>query len=403
MDGPIVVTEPRPLATPPPKEHFRHIRAAWLKETGARLRVDPSSAAPLPGTDRPGDAPHPGNYNPFWKSLPSPQQHEIKKSIHEAFNELDLSLDDTTPHRIKVAYRICREIATLTRAVGPDDLLTEALDPDPHAPNTNSYTDDQWLTLRELPLHLRRFGPVKQSLRELLTRTNSVSILPPLLPVEFRDNDGEPIATYDGTADQDPRLHAYCLLARTIYQDLGIVRGSQRWPEYGELGWLGLNDPRTIRQAFPTAAEIASFERVVVQETIAKIVEKGTRDTMKWLEFEFGLTAEEQSAFLRMARNQAMKLVPSDVDADQKFMVLRLEDLARRAREDFHYRDELMVLKQLAVVQGITRMESGDLDTQITTIIREFAKDTGPKTMAAVPSHIQLPPPAKAVQSKVVK
>lgn len=358
------------------KAHFPSVRMLWLKQTAARgQHNDPPM---LDDDDRDTSSPHPGNTNPFLIT-PLTTPAEAKKSIHEAFNELNLTLEDTTPHRIKVAYRIVRELARITKAVAQDELLGEALYPDPHARDYAACSEDGWLARRTLPPYLRRFGPIRQELKELLAKDNTIALLP-----------------------CQRSLEAYCMIAQTIFDDMGIIRGSSRWPEYGELGWLGLNDPATIRQTFPSSAELTAFETIVTHEVIEKIVAGGTRETARWLDMEFGFTDDEQNCFIRMARSLAMKIVPTDIDADQKMMILRLEDLARRARENFRYRDELMVLKQLAAVQGITRMESSDTDSQITTIIREFSRSGTPRQMAPVPPHIQIPPPAKVIESKVL-
>lgn len=399
---------------PPAREHFTHLRQAFLEETYAYGR--PQQGIEIAGATLADSlhfgAPRRVDVDPFADDISTdPKEIERKRrrptitaaqAIHDAFREYNFSLDELTPHRIKIAWRIVREIGRLCGALHPDELLEEALETD----GRNPHDIDQWYQQRKFPTKGVFYRDTQ--LQQLMTLDPYTGLLPPHLPMEWRQlnsEEGVPNNAYDYfNVEHDPALHKYTLLVRSLYLTMGMEQGSERWPEYGTQGFMGLDSPDTIRMAFPTKAELMAFERVIVQRVLEESIKSGTSNAIQWIKNELGLTDAEAIALHRMARVYAGKMVGNNADEDLRIMVLKLENIAARARDALDLRTELLTLKQLAIVQGITRIENGDIDTEIATFIRKWDKEgttNGRKVIGERPAGRQLPPQPKQIQAKV--
>jgi len=370
---------------------------SWKATTPAfsvRLKVPTASTQDDYTATETVTPPHPADFNPFLLPSAPATDHELNKSIHEAFVDLQLSLDDLTPHRIKVAYRLCRELANQLRMARVDQPLAEAFE-----------DETKWHELKPIPVPKYVYHA---DFRTASKHAAMLSVMPPPHPYRFRPEIGsdKPQSGYHPEdANQDKNLHAYIACIKNIYLGKNLSLGSKRWPEYGHYGFIGLDDPTQIRRLFPTTQEILAFERVLIYETLNKLVNSGAHETLVWLADELGIDNQEAINMLGMARRHSNNIVNNDVDEDKRIMVLRLEALAVKARDALDTRTELHILKQLSIVQGITRAEPNDFETEISSMVRKWqdekAKFDGKPRIIDVPAHINLPPPPKKITATV--
>lgn len=294
--------------------------------------------------------------------VPDLTPEQRKTLFKQVFFEDSRTLEELEPFRIRVAYRIVREILRL-RGTHTDESLA-SLAPD------NKLTDP-WTGLRtNAPRHFST-SPAAYGALPILDASDRLSppglpILPPPPPPTASVN------YFPGIPDHDPRLHLYVNLLQTIATYLGIEHGTKLEPRLGKYGLLGLTNPVTIRLVFPTRLQLVQYERYLVQETLNYMVRVGRLGAERQLLERHGLADDEVMLLFNLASERATGVARSDVAQDKALMVLRLESLLERAREMHSFKAELAALKVLSIVQGLSRVEPEDINTEFQAVVEMF-------------------------------
>jgi len=314
-------------------------------------------------------------------------------AINQAFLEGTFNLEELLPYRIRVCWRLVREIGRIRGLVRSDEsLLDSALtqgtpsNPNPWAipdsfaadrsikPGPSPATLDALLRADHIPLQWQswHYDPDEEAYRPRL----GLAVLPPPVPRPLLNSLGEPSERYDPREDE--ALHLYIELLEHLASSLYIASGSVEDRTLGRLGLLGLLDARHIRETFPSEVQLLAWEEVLIEETLTRIIEHGTPKAREGMWKKHGLQPHELDSLVRIAKARASIRYASDVEEERQLMVLRLEDFVRRSKESFDLRNELAALKQMAVVMGLSRVEADDTMHDFIEVVRKVSDERQP-------------------------
>jgi hypothetical protein len=258
----------------------------------------------------------------------------------QTFVEENLTLEDLLPYRVRVAWRIAREIARLKGLIADDEQLNTlmAMAPDPWQKPTGFVTSDR-------SMYSRLNKTIAQSLRDVA-----------LLPPKLRAQDAG--AQYDPS--RDIRLQSYLEIITFISKYLFIEHGSKKDPAQGRYGLYGLLDQNLTRLAFPSRLQILAWEDLLTTEVLHCMAEEGQMGAEEFLRDTYGLRTFEIDSVVKLAKGTARRKMENDLEDDRAVMVFQLDDVARRAKDGLDLRVELAARKQQALVLGLGRTEAED-------------------------------------------
>lgn len=153
--------------------------------------------------------------------------------------------------------------------------------------------------------------------------------------------------------------------------------------DYGRIGLTGLLDDPPI--GWPDADVLYVYEGMLLDEILTLLVEGrtvgdkrvgGTHGVEKHLTGpDHGMMPHEARGLVKLAKFEARSRMEAEIEEDRAIMAMRLENLVERARETFDTRVELGALKQLSIVQGVTRAEPEDAMSEFANVVRRVANE----------------------------
>lgn len=359
-----------------------------------------------------------------WKN-PVERMNWMKGQWAEAFRVPQLCLEELGPWRVRAAWRLVREMARARGVIEADQMLIELEDAySPQAaptfdgaPAATSLMYDPWITpeqhivpgkqgkqavkqgteaytaMRTHQLILGaeatlenkdEYRPFQWVLSQATEETpqqqwnpvhyKGLPLLPPPIPLPWIDptNPDKPREGYDPkNPEHDPALHAYLAILKGIVSMFYIDLGTETDQNAGRYGLAGLMDPELIRLAFPSRFQMMAFEGLLVEETLDLVIKAGKSKAREELQKHYGLQPIECLQLVRIATIKAIELTSGDVEEDRSVMILRLEAAAARARDSLDIRAEIAALKNIAVVQGLARVEPQDMVSDFISVVRE--------------------------------
>ncbi len=334
---------------------------------------------------------------------------EFFKTIFKVDTE---SLEETTPHRIRCCWRIIREFARTKRMIGSDEPLISGIrshmsasldqwnmpseiialpDTVKYLTHPEAHTNPSLLQCFSDSLRLRQEfwpwvlnnqmhnqntelnenaeyfdpeacptpndqGPSEQS-EPIITRPG-LSLLPPPVPLRHITEDGRVSDKYD--PDNDVNLRLYLKALGTTAEYLGIYNGTEKDHTCGLRGMQGLINTNTVRLAFPTKMQMIAWEYILLNQTLHSLVRWGGKITYNTLLKKHGLFHTEAHGMIKMAKRFARDLCNADRAEDRAIMLLRCEELQRRAILALDFKTENNAMKQMSQILGLTRTEDED-------------------------------------------
>lgn len=345
---------------------------------------------------------HNGNVT-LRRRSPAEVEEAVRISLFSrAFRDEHLSLDDLTPHRIRAAYRIVRELARLKNLVLPDETLAEALrgdkkNVDPWAvPERWELTAnkrlaaDMWPECIDMIVASERI-PVEDQVHRWDFEKNidvphpGVGLLPPPVPPRWLTDDGQVVEAYN--PDLDLGLRNYVNIIGAVSKRLYIEQGTEFDPHTGRYGLIGLLNLDMCRLCFPTRLQIITWEQVLIEETLELLVSSSIVNTRKTLNRRYGFVSNEIQVLVRLANQLAVRLTEGDIENARGLMVLRLEEYMRRAKDGLDLRAEMSALKQLTIVQGLSAEQPDDFLAKMIDSVRAIGQERrqGPKILPPLP------------------
>lgn len=338
----------------------------------------------------------------------------VKDTFSELFRRDTLSLDDTTPDRIRAAWRIVREMARSKRLIALDEPLISgvfgatptSLDmwtmptECPEIGQTFEYLSKPdttasaiYLQLAADALRLREdYWP--WSLSEIVSISGEqddhydpdakchflppenpftiragLPLLPPPVPLKYYDEQGMINDLYK--TENDPCLNLYIRAVDSIADYLGIYNGSESQPESGRRGMMGLANANLCRLAFPTKMQLIAWEYLLITETLWQLTNKGAAYAFKWLMHKYGYNHIETNGILRMTKRFARDLVNAERAEDRAIMLLRCEQMMKRARGALDLKAEHNAMKQMSAILGLTRTEEDETLTDFVNVVKQ--------------------------------
>ena len=298
---------------------------------------------------------------------PEQREEQIRKSIFKkAFAEQELTYNDLLPWRIKVCYRIVREMGRVRGLVCDNESLDYGLKPRPHNPDPwvipekyNRPKDrrpitagvvDSILAAEELPhdWRIRRRDFSDDTIKEYV----GVALFPPAIPDRFLTPEGTIRYEYDPY--QDRLLSAYLTIFVKTSDLLSVEVGSKSDPDLGRYGLTGILDAETIRAVFPTKIQILTWEHVLIDQVLDMLIEGSQRWVRRRLFEMYGFFDREIDSLIQLAQARAMQQHCGDKDQNRAIMVMKIQDFIRRSKDGLNFKAEMDGLKQLSIVMGLT-------------------------------------------------
>jgi len=143
-----------------------------------------------------------------------------------------------------------------------------------------------------------------------------------------------------------------------------------------------LQSPFNIEN-WPGADLLIEYESILIDDTLAMLIDDGARGTANAFKDKYGLLDHEARGLIKLARIEARNRMEAELDEDRAVLAIRLEDLIHRSREALDHRVELGAIKQLAIVIGVTRSEPSDAMSDFANVIRKVANEARPTLLPA--------------------
>lgn len=154
--------------------------------------------------------------------------------------------------------------------------------------------------------------------------------------------------------------------------------------DYGPLALPYLLQTPPNPNNWPDAMLIAQYETVLVDEVLEQLLDKGVRKATSELLRTQGINDHETRGLIRLAKYESRVRMESELEDDRAIISMRLEDLIHRARQSLDMRVEIAAIKQLSIVQGVTRAEPEDALTEFARVVKKVANEA--------PTRPELPP-----------
>lgn len=333
-------------------------------------------------------------------SVPMTAEQLTQQVISKAFFEEEATLDDLMGYRIKVAWRIIREMCRMKGLAHAEDTLIDALE-------SSQFNLDPWLIPEEWKrptgvalsslsqISIKYYRQVEQLSEKFHYKRHvleaeegqkkhkaypGLALLPPPVPWDWWEQDRytkrrRVMENYN--PHEDLALVFYTKVVNQIAQELQIEQGSFDDPDQGRYGMKGLTSVETIREIFPSRFQIVAYEELLIEETLQTMTKFGQSRARKVLRDRHGFTRAEIEGLCKIAKAYIRKQLEADIEEDRAFMVTRLEEFVRRARESLDLRAELAGLKQLTIVLGLARSEMGDAMADFLNVVNDVSSTRG--------------------------
>lgn len=342
-------------------ERVRNLRLSKIRDNRFTLNVNRPAA----------------QESPVFAALRLPNRERADPSeeiFDQAYKEDLFQLKDFEAPRLLTVWRIIRAFFSAQGKLYPDTPLSSlpfSSWQEPLSPDELSATSFP-LEIKKLILNLseHRYWPEQEKA--------GLTILPPPPPTKRRSKRYRDLT------------ETYVELLGLIAEGLGVSSS-----ETGRFSLYGLTDPNYVLDLFPMPSDVIAFETEMIEVATEELAASPFGRASKVLSKKFLLTRPEAKGLIDLALVRAEDLVLSSDSQNRALIVLRLEDLMHRAREEGNLREEGNALKQLAQTLGVSQpAETNDFSAmfrQITARITEQDHEhskPGSLTMGTEPKRL---------------
>lgn len=305
--------------------------------------------------------------------------------------EQQLNLEELSPYRVRTAWRAVRWIGVKLGLIDPDLLLGSL----PEEANQPVKGVDFFYR----PLDLDMISPpypdrATRQLIEILRKNAEIGQEMPFSRLSEVENRVEMAQKAGLSLLPRPENADFWVEALQIASEhLFLARGSQKDPDQGRYGLLGLTDPATAPVAAPLLPEMLMWELFLVDQAVEMLASSGEHLIDKEFRDFYGLLPDETRPILSQARRTIRERVDLDVEEQRALMVVRIQDVLHRSKDALDQRAELMALKLLSQTVGITRAEPDDLGKMFKKIVANVNKER--KLEYDAPKQIESSPPSE--------
>lgn len=217
---------------------------------------------------------------------------------------------------------------------------------------------------------------------------------------QYKYLDGIPLTP--PTEDSPPSVRSkfdaerFCEANYELAVDMGIDRGSDMFPDYGQIGISMLRNPISIHQNFPSRNLLIEFEERLARQASEVLMQSSFANYTKTATNRFGLVPTEAKSLKRLALRLASSDNFAEIEERRAVMAGRLENLAERARESLDLKAELGALKIMSLIQGLSANKPEDEVADFVRVVANASNDqrTPPAIRAAIdPTSVRLSAP----------
>ena len=295
----------------------------------------------------------------------------------QAFADAKLSVEQLLPYRVRLAWRVTRELASIRGIVTDYESLESAtID---HVSGRDPWEEPAGLmwdksmqgkhSYRWEVLHLLSRAKFTEGQRG---DGRILALLPPAVHSSYLDESGHVVPDYD--PEKDGALRRWLAAVDLVVKRFGMERGSARDRQQGFYGLRFVFEPKMTRLVWPSRWDIMACENDLVEEVLKDTISKGVGHARNELREKYGLTDREVQVLVNIARTVAQKRVAHDIEEQRAVMVMRLDSIIERAQNNLDVRAELLALKAQASVLGLNKGEPEDLAKDFVRAVEKVSR-----------------------------
>lgn len=158
------------------------------------------------------------------------------------------------------------------------------------------------------------------------------------------------------------------------------------------LAWF---DKKCFREFCPSSEALLEFDAKLVTLGGSLAVLEGKGRTLQWLTDVFGhVSAAERQDWIGIPVDYVRDFTSMSTDDERALMVARLETVAHNAKEALDSRTELMALRLIASVQGLTFADEGRSQRELLQLLGAARSERSLEAAKSTYAR-ELPPPGK--------
>lgn len=296
------------------------------------------------------------------RRLTSREVQEWMADVFEAARAADdLELNpDHHGYRVMALWRIVRCMAMTVGLCSGDELLEDAIEtmvPSPWATPIRPISAD--------PEAVDGVPMTAAAQRKVWALCNASGLQ--LLPPSTISHRKDPMA-----------LSAWVIAANIIAKSVGLAN-----TEIGLAGIQGLLEGDGALRCDVTSEEVIRFEDMIVSEVQDLYLDKGERLTLRHLRDEYDIKRKEAMALLRLSKTLAFKQTQASVEEKRALQERRLENYLARCKETLDMAGEMVAMKELSKIQGLTRVDPENMALEFMDTVSRVAKEQDGKNLDA--------------------
>lgn len=297
------------------------------------------------------------------------------------------SLEETKGYRIRTAYRLVSALARVTGVLANSQMLSSALSPRPEVQRHDPFRIPHptpvsrgiaGTTVVQSILHAINANPhaATFAIDGIETPSTGLTYLPPPIPDRYYIEAG--ITTFAEidrlrrTSTPPPGYNPEDDVGLCLWLDameylsyfLGVNKGTEKEPQAGLYGTLGLFSAKTARLCWPCADDLLNYEVELlfyVGDFVTRRVRASLDKTPEQLvQDEFGYTRSEAVLLCNTAGAFMSYVYSDDPETMRSKEIQRLETIADRCVDAGDPRAEFAVTKHKHMMMGLTRMAEGE-------------------------------------------
>lgn len=348
--------------------------------------IDPTAPAAIDRVrPEPGLFPHvlPADSVPTIRTPTVPDDDIVRRRITieqwwgQAFADAKLSVADLLPYRVRIAWRVTRELARIRGIVSDYETLeSSTID---HPSGRDPWEQPVGLTWDKTMTgkHAYQWEVLKTLSRarfagDLRGDGRSLALLPPPVYSSYINEQGQVSPDYDPA--QDGALRRWLTAVDLVVKRFGMERGAPRDRQQGFYGLRFVFDPAMTRLVWPSRWDIMACEIDLVEEVLKNTIAKGVGHARNEVRDNYGFSDRETQTLINIARTVAQKRVAHDIEEQRAMMVMRLDAIIERAQNALDVRAELLALKAQASVLGLNKGEPEDLAKDFVRVVDKVSR-----------------------------
>lgn len=303
------------------------------------------------------------------------KQQDVVTAIEDSLTEEHLTFADLKPYRTRTCYRIVRYLMHILAVPDPMQSLSQLTS---QAQGTTTqgtfqfsrrtipktYKEPSRTFLLTLNYHLKDFR---------LDPSGKLYHFPLFPPLPLMEKE-QPIFSEYSPQVHEPVLVQWCRLIECIITNTSIGTPHYTNPNAARYGMTGISDPWLCRVAWPDWLELVQYENELITYVTKTIIRSEITAVIKNLVTDHGFSEDEARQLTDIARAGLATLVTNNETLNRNLMILRLENMWKRAKQEGSFKAETDALKMMATIQGLTSDIKDDFMTSFMQAAKRYTQ-----------------------------